>query len=153
MIYYINGDATQPTVEGIKVIMHCCNDIGKWGKGFVLSISRRWKQPELEFKKASPMKLGDFQLIKVEENIYVANLIGQHGIYPVNGTQPIRYKALENAMSEMIIQAMKLQDLTIHAPRLGCGLAGGDWSEIEKIINNVITPFGIDVYIYNYTKR
>ena len=35
-IHYIKGDATQPQAKGNKVIAHICNDLGGWGKGFVL---------------------------------------------------------------------------------------------------------------------
>lgn len=45
-IKYLKGDATQPLVSGNKIIVHVCNDIGAWGKGFVLAISKRWAQPE-----------------------------------------------------------------------------------------------------------
>lgn len=43
-IQYLKGDATNPQVEGNKIITHICNDIGGWGKGFVLAISKRWKK-------------------------------------------------------------------------------------------------------------
>ena len=36
-IVYVRGDATVPSVKGVKVIAHVCNDIGGWGKGFVLA--------------------------------------------------------------------------------------------------------------------
>jgi hypothetical protein len=32
-------------------------------------------------------------------------------------------------------------------PRIGCGLAGGDWSTVEKIINDSLPD--IDVYVYD----
>jgi hypothetical protein len=31
-ILYLKGDATNPQVEGNKIIAHICNDIGGWGK-------------------------------------------------------------------------------------------------------------------------
>lgn len=45
-ITYITGDATRPQDQGAKIIVHICNDIGGWGKGFVVAISRRWPEPE-----------------------------------------------------------------------------------------------------------
>jgi O-acetyl-ADP-ribose deacetylase (regulator of RNase III) len=45
-INYVRGDATVPSVKGVKVIAHVCNDSGGWGKGFVLALSRRWPEPE-----------------------------------------------------------------------------------------------------------
>jgi len=35
-------------------------------------------------------------------------------------------------------------------PRIGCGLAGGDWSIIEKIINKVLIDKKINVTVYNF---
>ncbi len=40
-ISYLVGDATTPDTQGPKIISHICNDIGAWGKGFVLAISKR----------------------------------------------------------------------------------------------------------------
>ena len=39
-INYLKGDATQPHSQGTKIIVHVCNDLGGWGKGFVLAISK-----------------------------------------------------------------------------------------------------------------
>ncbi|MFG2126703.1 hypothetical protein ACGFNV_02690 [Streptomyces sp. NPDC048751] len=39
-IRYVRGDATAPSVKGVKVIAHVCNDIEGWGKGFVVALSR-----------------------------------------------------------------------------------------------------------------
>jgi len=45
-IVYLKGDATQPQAKGVKIIVHCCNDLGGWGKGFVLALRKRWPEPE-----------------------------------------------------------------------------------------------------------
>lgn len=42
---YLTGDATAPGGTGTRIIAHVCNDIGHWGKGFVLAISKRWPEP------------------------------------------------------------------------------------------------------------
>ena len=39
---FIKGDATSPQAKGRKIIAHICNDLGKWGKGFVMAVSARW---------------------------------------------------------------------------------------------------------------
>jgi hypothetical protein len=44
-INYLKGDATFPEAKGTKIICHICNDLGAWGKGFVLAISKRWSEP------------------------------------------------------------------------------------------------------------
>lgn len=52
-IRYIKGDATRPFIEdGDRYICHICNNVGKWGAGFVLSVNNRWMKPKLEYQKS-----------------------------------------------------------------------------------------------------
>ena len=44
-IFYIQGDATKPIGNDNRLIIHCCNNIGKWGEGFVLALNKRWMEP------------------------------------------------------------------------------------------------------------
>ena len=85
-ITYTTGDATQPVGSGPKILVHICNDRGRWGKGFVVAISKRWKEPEVAFRRwysqggADPFELGQVLMVKVAEGLWVANLVGQVGI-------------------------------------------------------------------------
>jgi len=154
-INYIKGDATKPITEGKKIIIHICNNIGLWGKGFVLAISEKWNLPEKEYKEwykqraTNDFKLGATQFVKVEENIYVANMIAQEGIYKKNGIPPIRYQAVEQAINKVVEFAIK-HNASVHMPRIGCGLAGGEWSEIEVILNKSLLEKNIKTYIYDF---
>ena len=136
-IKYITGDATQPKGDENKIIVHVCNDIGGWGKGFVLAISNRWKAPEKAYREwyasQKDFGLGEVQFIKVEDNLWIANLIGQHKIRKdKQGNPPIRYDAIKEGMQKVAHQAGKL-NASVHMPRIGCGLAGGKWENIEPI--------------------
>lgn len=139
MIIYKKGNATFPTGDNNKIIAHICNDIGLWGAGFVLALSRRWKSPEIEYKKWNrgylkiPFQLGEVIFVQVENGLWVANIIGQHGIRPKNGVAPIRYGAVKSGLKK-IAEFARAKTATIHMPRIGCGLAGGKWQEVEKII-------------------
>ena len=63
-INYIKGDATCPQGKGNKIICHICNDVGGWGKGFVLAVSKKWKQPEAEYRDwHSQSAQGGFELV------------------------------------------------------------------------------------------
>lgn len=96
MIYYLIGDATAPVAVGSKIICHVCNDIGAWGKGFVLAISKRWPEPEAAYREwhrnreNNDFKLGAVQLVQVQPDLWVANTIGQHGLQRQSGQPPIR---------------------------------------------------------------
>jgi O-acetyl-ADP-ribose deacetylase (regulator of RNase III) len=147
-VHYVAGDATQPQGEGPKIIAHICNDVGAWGAGFVLAISRRWPEPEKQYRKLTASALGDCQLVQVEPNLWVANLIAQHGTYPQNGVPPIRYVALDDALYQLSIDVIA-HDASVHMPRIGCGLAGGTWDQIEPIIQETLCDEGIPVWVYD----
>jgi len=74
---YRIGDATQPYGVGNKVLVHVCNDVGAWGKGFVLAISKRWKEPEKQYRQWSkgdidmPFQLGNVGYVQVEADLWV----------------------------------------------------------------------------------
>jgi len=161
MIRYVIGDATQPirVSYGWQYIVHCCNDVGAWGAGFVLAISKRWWKPEAEYRNwyaglsvnlYPPFELGEIQVIGVEDGISVVNLIGQNGVgRGKDGKPPIRYDAIERGLISLNEIATRFSDNpSIHCPRLGCGLAGGKWENIEEIINKVIDP-NIPVVVYD----
>lgn len=154
MMMYLKGDATNPQGEENKIIAHICNDIGGWGKGFVLAISNRWRKPEAEYRKwfqnGENFKLGEIQIVQVEENIWVCNMIGQHKtIINSKGIPPIRYEAVEQCLNKLSDEALKL-NASIHIPRIGCGLAGGKWGEVESIIERTLLQNNIDVYVYDF---
>jgi hypothetical protein len=87
-ITYVRGDATAPLGKGVKLIAHVCNDIGGWGKGFVLALSNRWPEPEAAYRRwhreraGNDFGLGAAQFVQVDRYVWVANMIGQRGILP-----------------------------------------------------------------------
>lgn len=155
VIHYVTGDATTPQGEGAKVIIHVCNDVGGWGKGFVLALSRRWPQPEASYRRwhregdDSPFELGQVQFVQVEPMLWVANLIGQHGVRPSDGRPPIRYEAIRAGLSRVAEFASK-NSATVHMPRIGCGLAGGNWDEVEPLIREALIAAGVAVTVYDF---
>lgn len=139
-ITYILGDATNPIGAGMKIIPHVCNDLGAWGAGFVLALSKKWSYPEYIYKNKTNLVLGTVTFVSVDDDILVANMIGQHGIRTVNNIIPLRYDELKKCLIELNEVAIK-NKATIHMPRIGSGLAGGDWGKIEDLIlENVLVP-------------
>ena len=154
MIHYLTGGATAP-VKKPALIMHMCNDVGGWGRGFVLALSKRWPEPETRYRRASHYDLGYVQFAPCDETageeITVANMIAQHGTSPAMGP-PIRYAALAGCLTEVDRFARRWyqqaqEHITIHAPRIGCGLAGGSWSVVEPLIEFYLKDR--EVYVYD----
>ncbi|MBN8686420.1 MAG: Appr-1-p processing protein [Chitinophagales bacterium] len=175
-IKYLKGDATKPDDNRTKLIVHICNDVGGWGKGFVLAISKRWKQPETEyrnwykskeaeqtdtvqferlenrdrFSSEKKFELGNVQFVKATEDIWIANMIAQRDIKPdKDGVPPIHYSYVAECV-ERVMQFAKRQNASVHMPRIGCGLAGGQWTEIEEIINVGLIAHEIETTVYDF---
>ncbi len=150
----VHGDATQPQGSGARILVHICNDIGAWGKGFVLAISRRWPAPEQRYRAwhrqgdAVPFTLGQVQFVPVGDTMWVANLIGQHDIRRATGRPPIRYEAVRQGLAR-VAEFAQGHGATVHMPCIGCGLAGGDWTEISRINTEELTNRGVSVTVYD----
>ena len=154
-ILYVRGDAANPAGAGIKIIAHCCNNLGVWGAGFVLAVSKYWPKAERdyrawckeEYQQGPPM--GAVQFSEVRDDVIVANIIGQFGVGSRDGIPPIRYPALARGLDGVGAKARALQ-ATVHLPRLGCGLAGGEWSEVEPLIVAGISRRGVAAFVYDW---
>ena len=149
LLRYVEGDATRPQGDGYKFIVHCCNNLGAWGRGFVLAISKRWKAPERYYRALDKYPLGYTHRIVVEQGIDVVNIIGQDGLRKgKDGLPPIRYEALRSGFIQTVRWA-KMQNASVHMPRIGSGLAGGDWALIERLIEVTFLQAKIPVTVYD----
>lgn len=154
---YVTGDATRPEGSGPCVIVHVCNDIGAWGRGFVLALSARWLQPEARYhewwrgNEDIPFALGQVQFVPVEPDLWVANLIGQRDIRRARGVPTIRYQAVRVGLARVADFALE-RGATVHMPRIGAGLAGGDWAIIERIVVEELGDQGVAVTVYDLPK-
>lgn len=150
-INYVKGDATAPLGEGHRIIIHCCNDIGVFGNGFVVALARRWPITKTEYLKwhrsGQGFELGAVQFVRVDDGIVVGNMIGQHGIKGQNKKPPIRYSAIEKCLEKVQIAALR-NKASVHAPKFGAGLAGGEWDMIESLLIKYLSSQDINVTIY-----
>jgi O-acetyl-ADP-ribose deacetylase (regulator of RNase III) len=159
-LHYVQGDATYP-VGGPrkKILAHVCNDSGGWGRGFVLAVSKRWPEPERSYRawkllsSCEPFSLGSVQFVRVDDPAYnvltVANMVAQHA-YGGDGEPPIRYDALETCLAKVGHKARSTKR-SVHMPRIGCGLAGGSWVEVEPILGRTMKD--VEVFVYDLPKE
>ncbi|MBD0256826.1 MAG: macro domain-containing protein [Cytophagales bacterium] len=153
-IQYVKGDATHPSVPGNKIIAHLCNDVGGWGKGFVVAISDRWPEPEKQyrewFKSKENFALGEVQFVPVAADTWVANIIGQRDLKKDKaGNPPIRYDAVAAGLRK-VEEFARERGASVHMPRIGCGLAGGTWEAIEPLIQTHLADHGVAVTVYDF---
>lgn len=165
MLKYIDGDATMPRGGGHRMLIHVVNDIGFWGKGFVLALSKRWKKPENEYRLwyrsqgegQNKFKLGEIQIVEIQSDLAVVNMIGQRDCYPdANGVLPVRYDAIKSCLDKIAKEA-KERNSSVHCPRFGAGLASNkssgydenSWNKIEALLKECLINKGVNVTVYD----
>lgn len=167
-ITYITGDATQPGVtSGPGLLIHLVNDAGRWGAGFVLALQRAWPHTETAYRqwhthgvwhhqppmKPMPFGLGQTQILPPPPHAphapWVAQLCAQHGTRSRHNPVPLVYEALQHCLHTVRETARTLA-LSVHAPRLGAGLAGGDWPRIAHLLTRTLLVHGVPVTIYDW---
>jgi len=155
---YVKGDVREPTEEGNKLLIHCCNDIGVMSGGVALAIRNKWGIVYDEYAKwasdwsasAKVFAVGKIQAVKVEKDLAVINMIGQHKIgFDVAGLPPIRYYGIDECLKQVAVIAKK-NNACIVAPRFGSALAGGEWDYIEMMIIKRLIEQDVNVTIYDY---
>jgi len=175
MIHYLTGDATEPQVnKGARIIAHICNDLGGWGSGFVVALSNKWPEPERKYREwfkwatddtNKTLPLGQIQLVQVKDPkkegpLYVCNMIAQEGYTAPDHPVAVRYDMLCACLADLnnwighychlksrMVLPPTNTHLSIHMPRIGCGLGGGDWGIVSELIGALLTA--CDVYVYD----
>lgn len=154
-IRYLVGDATQPAARP-AVIAHVCNDVGGWGRGFVLALSARWREPEAYYRGwyagrwHNDFELGAAQFVEVGPELWVANMVAQHDVRTLHGVPPIRYDALQQALWS-VSRFARHNGASVHMPRIGCNLAGGNWARVGPLVQRNLADDGVEVFVYDLT--
>lgn len=151
---HIIGDilTPNPVEDHLVIVCHQVNCKGVMGAGLARQI--REKHPDvfsLYRDKCLQIAagiggLGDVQFCSViaDAGYVVANVFGQDGYG--RGKQYTDYDALRKAFEHI---AMGFPTCTIRIPYLmGCGLGGGNWDEVLRIIEETLDSKGIDVEIW-----
>lgn len=133
-IVYRVGSATRPP-ERPAVIVHCVNNIGRWGAGFTAALDRDWPLARTTF---SQMELGAVRWGRMERalaahDLWIAHCCGQRGVRSRSNPVPLELAWLKLALKKVAASTLP-PDVSFHLPRIGCGLAGGVWEDVEPVV-------------------
>ena len=120
------------------VIVQGCNCFNTMGAGFARQIRNVFPEAyeaDLRTKRGDKNKLGTFSSASVVR--------GNHGITIINAYTQYRYGSdtpdVDYAAIDSVFKALRTEyegkNMRIGYPKIGCGLAGGDWSIVSNIIN------------------
>lgn len=147
MIHYRKGNAARPDFA-VPCIAHVVNDVGLWGRGFTASLDNVSYVPRLVYRAWAaqghgqpPFVLGQNRMAWPERTTCVVHMLAQHGVG--RGAVRLDYDALDSCLTQL---AYAPAAWTVVMPKIGSGLAGGDWNKIEAAILRAFPTR--DVYVY-----
>jgi len=115
------------------ILVHQVNLLGIMGGGIAFQIANKWPALHRAYKelfRTGSLELGGVFFFSINPGLIVANLAGQESI----GGIATRYEAYDKALPEINAMAESV-GLPVYFPKnIGCGLAGGDWSIMEPIL-------------------
>ncbi len=150
MIIYEKGDVLKSEAN---IIAHGVNCVGGFGAGIAGQIAKKHPIVKKEYLSkfySDDWKLGEVQYVEIEYSgvdvvKFIANCSTQIDYKP-KGILHCDYEALETCMNNLKCTCLN-NNYTLAMPKIGCGLAGGNWELVSRIIENV---FGDDMDVFVY---
>jgi O-acetyl-ADP-ribose deacetylase (regulator of RNase III)/uncharacterized protein YeaO (DUF488 family) len=142
---YEEGDLLEKK-EGF--ILQQVNCRGVMGAGLAKAIADKYPVVLEQYSKVCKSEkpeelLGKVQFVSVDERLYIINLFGQLD-YGRDEKRYTNYSKLRVAFNSAakgigITEGLFKENLPIYMPyRMSCGLAGGDWYTVYKMVKNII---------------
>ena len=135
------------------ILVHQCNCLGIMGGGVAKAVKDKYPKVFREYKVLCDRNigntlnlLGETQFVKCEDGIVVANIFGQLNVGMGRQTD---YFALESGLKNVLKYAIENDIGCIGIPyKIGCGLGGGNWAYVSKIIDNIFSDVDLVVELY-----
>ena len=155
MVKYIKGDVLKCEAT---LVAHQVNVFGVMGGGIAAAIwplltpeSQRAYEEKCQHDINCPMAewMGSIQIMQTtREGLEICNLFTQLPSPAPGSSCVTAYGYLWQALDTLRVYAV-LNDYDIVAvpARIGCGIAGGDWDKVQRIIHEVYDDSGITMLI------
>lgn len=145
----IKGNLLDTEIQHIAHGVNCQNVMGS---GVARALYEKWSEVKSEYHKLfnqmeMPMGLDTKYYLGIVHKVtssdkIIYNLFTQN-FYSNRKIRNANYAAIAKCFRRLAEEG--IQEIAI--PRIGCGLAGGDWNIVKQIINDA-TLDELDVYVY-----
>lgn len=137
----IQGDLLAFALDGtFDVILHGCNCQCQMGKGIALSIKKQFPEAyaaDCATPKGDAAKLGTISAASIERGERRFDIVNGYTQFHWRGEGVLAdYDAIRNVMK--VVRA-RYAGRRIGYPKIGAGLAGGDWQVIAAIIDEELS--------------
>lgn len=133
----VRGDLIKLGLAGqFDVIVHGCNCMCAMGAGIAKGIKATFPEAyaaDCATPKGAREKLGTISTARIERDGHVLHVVNGYTQYHWRGKKPlVDYDAIRSVMREV---GSRFTGQRIGYPRIGAGLAGGDWDRIAALID------------------
>jgi O-acetyl-ADP-ribose deacetylase (regulator of RNase III) len=132
-----------------NVIAHGCNCFCVMGAGIAPKMVEAFDCDELPLEDSwfsgDINKLGNIEYARRKISSGVVNVVNCYTQYETGGLSPLNYEALTLCMKK-INHIFKGKHIGL--PKIGCGLAGGDWNRVKRIIQSELKDCDVTIVIY-----
>ena len=142
----LKGDVIEAFKEGkYDALVHGCNCFCNFGRGIAVDIRKNFPnafKADQSTQYGDKSKLGNYSFAETKYGT-VINAYTQFSYG--GGRKNVDYDAIKSVF-EKVNENFKGKVICI--PKIGAGLAGGDFKKIKKIINEVTPDLNIIVYYF-----
>jgi O-acetyl-ADP-ribose deacetylase (regulator of RNase III) len=147
-----NGDITKCNAD---IIAHQVNCKFVMGGGVALALRKRWPVVYKNYialgeecDKSSEEWLGTCQIVKIDQNRYVANLFGQDK-YGYDNKRYTSYDGIYDALTSLAVQMMDNGMKSLAFPyKMSSDRGGADWNVILAMIESIFKNTNISIEIW-----
>lgn len=152
MLYVVKGDLLK---SDCNIIAHQANCFKTFGAGIARQIKSVYPEAfraDIDYPFSAEDRLGRCSYAFSRNGVIVYNLYGQY----TYGTSSVKTKnnAFKSSLT-MMLEDLKLKGVPVNVKiglpyKIGCVRGGGNWSQIEPIIEELFYYFERDIYLYDY---
>ena len=147
-IEYVNDDITK-VYNGL--IIHGTNCSGAFGSGVAGAIRKTWPEVYKRFKNSPTGEemLGQFIPVEVSPLLTIGNCYTQLR-YGNDGKVYASLTAIEKSLTEAFLYATLNDIYCVNMPKIGAGLGGLDWTDVEAVVKKVYANFSNNIKLKIY---
>lgn len=139
------------------IVVHGCNAQSVMGSGIAQTIRSKYPQVFEDYRNAlrgfdSHNNLGRVVTTQVGDELYIYSAITQEFYGRNPDVKYVSYDAMDRAFETIALLATpqpRIQSLPIYYPKIGSGLANGNWNVIQEIINHRLDKLEHHLVIYS----
>ena len=147
MIYKENSDITL-VKEGI--IAHGVNCQGAIGRGVARAICEKWpevkRKYQVDFMNCSRPRLSEVKVVYIDKGLTLVNCYTQNRY----GRDGKVYASLYAVLMTMKIIVTRMNAKQINIPKIGCGLGGLEWKDVEYGLLNLEKLHKVEFIVHTF---